>query len=257
MQNFPTIYNEKSKINKTYNAWLYYFNPLNKYSLNEVYKSKNVIFSNKNFQKNMLYDMTKGNLKKNFGKIKIRNYLIKKSNSLYNSLFTKNDKILGLHFRGSTYKVARAHAFPPTIELMVKNINFLMNKYNYNKIFLVTEEKKYMHALKKIYKKNCVYLNNYRMDKIDSFKIYPRKYHRYKLGQEIILDTLILSKCDGLSYIKSNVISAAICLSKKKQNKHEIFLGYNSNNKYFARWMWYIKSILPTNFGGFKIRYNR
>ena len=60
-----------------------------------------------------------------------------------------------------------------------------------------------------------------------------------------------------LSYIKSNVISAAICLAKKKQNKHEVFLGYNSNNKYFARWLWYIKSILPTNFGGFKIRYNR
>ena len=51
MENFPTIYNERVKINNTYNSWLYYFKPLNNYSLKEVYKSKSVIFCNTNFQK--------------------------------------------------------------------------------------------------------------------------------------------------------------------------------------------------------------
>ena len=29
MENFTTIYNERKKVNKTLNAWLYYFKPLN------------------------------------------------------------------------------------------------------------------------------------------------------------------------------------------------------------------------------------
>ena len=90
------------------------------------------------------------------------------------------------------------------------------------------------------------------MSKYDSFDIYPRKNHRYKLGKETIIETLILSKCNGISFIKSNVISAAILLSLKKQKLHEIFFGYNSRNIYFARWLWYIKSYMPISFGGLK-----
>ena len=43
MKNFPTKYNVKNKIDKTYNAWEYYFEPLNNYKLKDIYKSKFVI----------------------------------------------------------------------------------------------------------------------------------------------------------------------------------------------------------------------
>jgi len=252
MENFPTIYNEKKKINKTLNAWHYYFKPLNNHNLKEVYKSKNVIFCDNNFHGNMINDMTDNKLRFFFNKIKINSKFVKQSNYLYNNFFDKKDKVLGLHFRGSTYKVARGHAFPPTTNLMIKNINYLMKKYKYNKIFLVTEEQKYLNILKKKYSDKCLYLNNYRMNKIDSFKVYPRSKHRYKLGKEILLDTLMLSKCNGLSYIKSNVISAAKLLAKIKQNDHELFFGYNSRNKFIARWLWYLKLFFPFIFGKIK-----
>ena len=45
MQNYPTIYNENKIIKHTKNSWLYYFEPVSKYSLREVYRSKNVILS--------------------------------------------------------------------------------------------------------------------------------------------------------------------------------------------------------------------
>ena len=253
MDNFPTIYNEKKKIFNFSNAWNYYFESLNKYSLDEVYKSKNVYFSNSLFEKKMSLDMTDKKLRNQFKKIRIKNKLIQKADNFYNFSFKKNDKVLGVHFRGSTYKVARGHAFPPTPQLMKKNIHFLMNKHKYNKLFIVTEEQKYLDILKNKYKKKCVFFNSFRMNKLDSFKIYPRKNHRFKLGEEIVIEALILSKCAGLTYTKSNVISAAICLSKKKQNYHEIFLGYNSRNKYVARWLWYIKKLLPAKLGGLKL----
>ena len=44
MENFTTIYNEQEKIDNTYNAWEYYFEKINKYSLKEVYNSQNVIY---------------------------------------------------------------------------------------------------------------------------------------------------------------------------------------------------------------------
>ena len=49
MDNFKTIYNEKKKIKNTNNAWEYYFEKLNKFSLEEVYKSKNVLITSDKF----------------------------------------------------------------------------------------------------------------------------------------------------------------------------------------------------------------
>ena len=45
MENFHTIYNEKNNVRNNKNAWNYYFENLNKFTLNEVYKSKNVLIT--------------------------------------------------------------------------------------------------------------------------------------------------------------------------------------------------------------------
>jgi len=253
MENFPTIYNEKNKINYTKNAWEYYFQNLNKYKLKEIYKSKNVYFTDSKFIEGMYLDTNVNNLKKNFKIVKIKKNLLKKEKKYFDKNFLRTDRILGIHFRGSTYKTARGHAFPPTIKIIKEKIKEVLDKNSYNKIFLVTEEMKYLKEIKREFGDICYYYNSFRMNKLDSFKIYPRKNHRYKLGEETIIETLTLSKCEGLIFIKSNVISAAINLSKKKQDKHEIFLGYNSRNKFIARWLWYIKKILPKYIGGLKI----
>ena len=255
MKNYPTIYNEKNKIKNSYNSWDYYFQRLNKYSLNEVYKSKNVFLSNLKFEKNMILNMENKEIAKYINKIKIKKNIIAKTNRFIKRNFKKNENILGVHFRGSTYKNARGHAFPLTTKLMIKNINFLLKKYNYKKIFVVTEEKRYLSALQNEFKDKIFFYNSYRMDNIDSFEINPRKRHRYLLGEEILIESLLLSNCVGLTYIKSNVISAAILFSKKNLNLHEVYLGLNSRNRFISKYLWYIKSILPYNFGGLKLSY--
>ena len=68
-----------------------------------------------------------------------------------------------------------------------------------------------------------------------------------------MIETLLLSYCMGLTYVKSNVSSAAIAFSKKELNLHPLFIGYNSRNKYVSRWYWYFKKILPSWMGGFQI----
>ena len=257
MKNYPSLHNEVNIIKNTKNSWEYYFEKLNKYSLDEVYKSKNVYLSSKKFQKKMFIDMTDAKISKYFSKIKVKKEILQKIDNFYKKKFKRNDKILGVHFRGSTYKTARGHGFPLTKDLMIKNIQFLLKKFNYNKIFVVTEEQEYLKILKENFKDKLIYYNSFRMKKLDSFKIYPRKNHRYLLGEEILIETVLLAKCDGLTFIKSNVISAAKMFAKKKIKFHEIYLGLNTRNKFFSKYLWFIKSILPSYFGGLKVSYKK
>lgn len=255
MENFTTIYNEKKKINRTYNAWNYYFKSFSKYKLKEVYQSKNIIFSNNKYLKKIhfiAYNIPK--IKKFFNIKNIHPLLVNESNLFVKKKFNKNEKILGIHFRGTTYKRAKNHSLPPTPKIMKKKIDELLIKFNYQKIFLITEEKAYLNFIKKEYGNKCIYINAYRSDNVDAFKTYPRKNHRYFLGKEILIETLILSKCHGMLYQPTNVSSAAIMFKKNKIKLHEISLGYNSSNKFIARWKWYLKKLLPPYLGGLYIK---
>jgi len=257
MKNYPSLHNEIHPINKNKNAWEYYFKKINKYSLNEVYKSKNVYMSSKTFQKKMSLDMTNNEISRYFSRIKTKKEILQKINIFNKKKFKKNNKILGVHFRGSTYKTARGHGFPLTKELMIKNIQFLIKKFNYNKIFVVTEEQEYLKALKEKFNDKIIFYDSFRMKKLDSYKIYPRKKHRYLLGEEILIETVLLSKCNGLTFIKSNVISAATLFAKKQIKLHEVYLGLNTRNKFFSKYLWSIKSMLPSYLGGLKYSYKK
>lgn len=252
MENFTTIYNEKNKVEKTFNAWEYYFEKLNKYTLKEVYQSQNVILTSPSFQTSMTLNISKNNFNKYLKKIIIKKKFKKIAMNFCKKNFLAKDRVLGVHFRGSTYKTARGHGFPATLEEMVKQTQKLIKKYGYNKIFLITEEEKYYQSLKKIFGEKIITYPSYRMLTKDSFKVYPRKNHRYKLGKETLIETLILSKCEGITYIKSNVTTFSKNYCKFKQNDHEMFFGHNSRNKYISRWFWYLKNYFPFIFGKIK-----
>ena len=159
-------------------------------------------------------------INKYFKHIKIKNYLLKKSKIfIKKKILKKIKKYLVSIFRGTSYKVAQKHALPPSPKIMITHVKKLIEKYNYNKIFISTEEQKYLDIFKREFSDMCSFTKSFRSNKIDAFNTYPRKNHRYELGKEIILDTLILSKCDGLTFVRSNVTSAAISLKKKNQFK--------------------------------------
>ena len=252
MKNFKTIYNDKSKKYKNKNFWEVYFKKITKYELKDVYKSNNVIFSSNFLPSDTLFEWSKNNLKKIYKKyIKINPIFLLKKNNFVKKNFKQ--KILGVHFRGTSYKIARSHSFQPNLKIMIDLINSLVKKNNYKQIFVITEEQAYLDGLKKEFKNKLIFYESYRSYKDDAFKNYPRKDHRYKLGEETLIETLILSECDGLISNTTNIEKAARFISQKKQMIHEIYLGTNSRNKFIARWLWYLKSFLPKYLGGLKI----
>ena len=123
-----------------------------------------------------------------------------------------------------------------------------------DKIFLATEELDYLNFFKREFGKTLIYLKSpYRSNRNDAFETYPRKFHRYKLGREILIETLLLSSCDIFLYLRTNVSSAAMSFNiNKNQKRFEINNGLNSKNILISQVLWYLKKNLPANFGGFK-----
>ena len=252
MENYVNPYNEIESIDNTFNSWQYYFKQVSNYNLNEVYKSKNVVFSRDDFHHKMSYRI---HLDKNFEKFKNKEISIKDKYKVFLDNFMNdhnlnNKKILGIHFRGTSYKTSRGHILPATENQIQKYIDEILIKESHDKIFLCTEETRYLNFLKKRYSNKLLYLNTYRSNKNDAFLNYERKNHRYLLGDEAIKDTLILSKCSSLLFVRSNIINAANYFSEKEQSMYEVFNGFNSRNQFIARWLWYIKKNLPKRFYG-------
>ena len=256
MENFVTWYNEKNKILKTNNAWEYYFEQISNFSLKDVYNSKNIILTNRNFYRSsgFLDSINEDKELKNIfqkyilikkNKLKVIHYLRKK-------LFEKK-KILGVHFRGTGYKIGR-QPHPATIKQMVNRINKILSKENYDKIFLVTEDLNNFKAIIAEFKDKVIYLNNSVRENNSNtaFDTYPRLNHRYKLGRDILIEACLLSYCDGYLDIRNNVREAAIAFNlNPDQKRYFIDNGHNSAYPVIGKYIWYIKSFLPKMLGGF------
>jgi len=254
MENYKTIYNEKKKIKNTFNSWEYYFNKLNEYSLDEVYKSKNVILTSNIFYHSFFFFTDKNKDLKNIlqNEIKINKILYKTYKKIFSSF--GNKKVLGIHFRGTSFKRSPGHTLPATKKQMLKITKKIIKEEKIEKIFLVTEELDYLNFFKQEFGEMLIFLKSaYRSNKNDAFKIYPRKFHRYKLGREILIETLLLSGCDIFLYCGSNVSNVAMSFNiNKNQKRFEIDNGLNSKNILISQFLWYLKKNLPADFGGFK-----
>ncbi len=259
MENYTTIYNEKQKLYNTFNSWEYYFEQLSPYSLDEVYKSKNIILTDSKFYSDLDFSYNindNDNLVKIFHKyIKVKKNKIKTINYFKNKLF-KDGKILGVHFRGTGYKLAR-NPYPATINQMINIICKILNEEKYDKIFLMTEDQNNFDSLIKYFGDKIIYLNTTSRGKTNQevYDKYIRSRHRYKLGRDVLVETYLLSYCDGYFDIDTNPRTIAHLLNlNPNQKRYTIDNGFNNSWPIFnyLKYSWYIKNFLPEKLGGFK-----
>lgn len=251
-ENFKNIYNEANLINGTNNSWEYYFYPVQKYKLDEVYSSKNVIISDDGYPVGYNYSITgEKRLYSIFLKyFKVKSDIILDIDKFYNEHFLGR-RVLGVHFRGQEMRTARGHPFPPTKKQMVYRIKKIIQEYNFNEIFVVSEDANYIDFLKKEFP-GIISTNNYRTYGKNAYNQYPREDHIYKLGREILIDSILLSKCHGLIGCGSNVSTFSRFINNGSYEIDErISNGRNSNNIIISKLLWSIKAILPSSLGGF------
>ena len=155
--------NSLQKINGTYNSWLYFFEEVSGYSLDEVYQSKNVVLSrgsqilpNNHYlnDKTMSYISSRKHLdelhevfqeyiKLNFFASK---YIDQKRKDLvWNPLNT-----LGISVRGTGYKTGRAGNMRlPELNFIIQSIRDICLKKSYTNLYIMTEDFKLYKSLEK------------------------------------------------------------------------------------------------------------
>ena len=187
-----------------------------------------------------------------------RNYVVPNPATL-EALASAREKVvidqftLGIHFRGQEMRRARGHPFPPTLKQVFELADQMLENGSVTRNFLVTEGAEYEKAFRRRYGQLLQTLPNYRRFRKNSYSIEPRVNHRYLLGQEILIDTILLSECDSLISGSSNVSEMAILLNSNKYSvNHQIRNGTNSRNIFLAPFLWYFRNMMPSSYGGFK-----
>jgi len=233
MENHQTLYNEKKKIFLTNNAWEYYFNQQK--SLSDIdFKNDKTISSDGNFNIKFFKEHYYGN-ESYFYNICKKYISIKDTIHDHINPFKKkyfNDyKIIGVHWRGTDivnakYKTKNSILYQNRKKISIKDfakkIDPILKKYKKIKIFLSTDEEDYLKQFKNLYGNKVIHTNCYRSTSNNPIHLadnYERHRHRYKLGLEVLVDSLLLSESDILICRKSNVTNAAILFNYKKKKK--------------------------------------
>lgn len=256
-ENFKCEYNEATKIEDTNNAFEYYFQPVSKYSLDEVYKSSRVIITNNHFPDGYNFSVTTiPKLKFIYNKyIKIRDEIL--YDSKLKAFGNGNLPIIGVHYRGREMRRAGGHWYPPSNRQIAKSIELLLLHKHFEKIFVCTEDLNCLEFLKKEFSDLIIAHDNFRTRRENAYKIYPRKLHKYLLGREVLVDMLTLSQCSALVGCTSNVVEMARFVGADNIDiQIKINNGINKWRGPLAELAWNAKNLLPQKYGGFKIDSN-
>ena len=253
--NFATEYND-AQFTGSMNAWEYYFCPVSDFELREVYSSKNVILSSIGYPQGYPMSVTgMPELQAVSAKyIRVLPDIWAQALRCYETDI-KSHHVLGVHFRGQEMRTAPGHWFPPTKTQMVEAIRRAIATGGFNRIFIVTEDAGYLEFLRRQFGQLIIASDHYRTFGANAYRIYPRQTHKYRLGREILVDTIILSLCNGFIGCTSNVAEGAIFLNAGNFcYLHRIDNGPNSDNAFLAKYLWSIKAFLPSHLGGFNVK---
>ncbi len=252
MENHPNAYIEKDEICGTKNSFEYYFKPMQKVSLNEIYQEGKYELSSGQYPNDFTMSIsTDPSLLDIWKKYFVLNETTSVHIDTIQSSLKIDSRTLGVHFRGQEMRRAALHPLPMTVKQAIAISKGLLESGNYDRIFLVTEGSNYLKKFKHAFPGKVIHTSAFRSFIWNSYKIRARKHHRYKLGLEILTDTILLSKCGGLISGSSNVSEMAILLNNGEYAQNiQVRNGRNSKNRLFAKFYWYLMYLLPKKFGG-------
>ena len=236
-KNFKTQYYDGKN-----NVWELYFTQPSNVTLEEIFASKNVIYSGVSLKKTENLKLYKSSI---FYDKEICDYC---HNLIWNNINLTEEvkkivnkenmeinveKCIGVYVRGTDYiklKPSGEYA-QPDLEDVIKKIEEFLKKYPDNNIFLVTEDYEYYRRLKDKFNKKL---------KIVSFDSFIKDYKgndylsrtellaedKYKRGLDYLVKIILLSKCDKLiSSITCGSVSAFALNGNKYSDKYIFNLG--------------------------------
>ena len=242
MKNYKNTYLKKEEVG-TINSWEYYFRQPADVSLDDAYKSKNVILSSlespmeadprlfyyniyKKCDMSVYYKIVENNMSFNEKTKKLLN-------DAYDTIMKKalDGGVIGVVSRGTDLLGFPGHSIQPTTEELINQTEKLMEKYNCKHIFLASDTDKAVNEFKKRFGSEYVLTNICkRYDNCDSNGVnvlsdvhFERKNDEYLKGMEYLTTMWCLSNCDVLFGSLVGATVAALCMNKGKYKHVEIY----------------------------------
>jgi len=231
LMNFKNGYLRDEEYGKI-NAWTYYFKQPTKYSLDEVYQSKNVIFAS-GISPREAYPTTLNILLKNKKKAEYYFNLINTQLhinhpiqlKIYNEYINiiNSKRVLGVLSRGSDYINLTGHTIQPDVETLIAKTKKMLIKWNCDHVFLATEEVKTVAIFKNHFGDKLLTNDAFRINDFDEHVpiieiTSNRKNDKYLRGLEYLTTIILLSQCNCLI---SSLVNGSIAAIAINQNRYE------------------------------------
>jgi hypothetical protein len=245
MKNYENIYLDENETGLK-NSWEYYFNqPMgNKYTLDEVYQSKRVIFGSMDpieprpdddmdflldkFAHRYWHDLyCKYCSVNNMIRLEVDKYYEEE----FAPRIRRGRKILGVFLRGTDYQSLRPYGHPiqPNIEEAVIEVNKAMEEWGCTSIYLVSEDSNIIFGMKEklnyeIFRYNSQIYQYSGTGNISDASGNPRENDRFEHGKEYLISVYLLTKCNCFVGGRTSGTVAMHVMSEGFE--HERFLNY-------------------------------
>lgn len=226
------------KVNGTFNAWCYFFNQVSNYSLNDVYRSKNVILSNGSRILNSEHWFSDRRLlfSANTEKLKYISKIIQKYISLNRptsnyvgdikrELKWQPNETLGIFIRGTNYVSFKGPQAPvPDLALMISEIKTALKTKFIKKLFISTEDYRIYLSLRDEFSHE-IEVQSIRHNKLVSIEEWENANKQtkengilmgHKLTEKYLAEIFLLSECPNFISTLSN--ASLFVLSKNIDN---------------------------------------
>ena len=243
MQNYSNAYLMPEKLGKE-NAWEYYFEQPLRIGLEQAYNGENIILgcvevSPQLYETMALLEnqnglLTEWRMLRKFGLLKVKQEIQEESLMIRNKLFKPEDRVLGVHLRGTDYTSNKpfGHPIAPPLELAASTVVAKLKKWNCNKIFLATEDKNIVWNFKNIFGDVCVTFDrsyiDYKQGKWITEHRIERENDYFLQGKEYLLEILILSQCTAFISARCSGAVGVMMLSDHFENTY--FFNLLSND---------------------------
>lgn len=221
------------------NVWEYYFEQPCGYSLKDIENSKNIILGNGIIDwkipfptDRVVFHVEEENLWRETAQkyLRIKSGIQNEMRELKENLLGK-DQYLGVLLRGTDYVNVRPknHPIQPTVEEAIQEIDRVLWKNNYDKIYLATEDKEIHGKMKKKYGERLISMDVERYvtknkENINEISV-KKSSSRYQMGKEYLINILILSESDYLLAGNTSGSQGALLLRRNDKERYFFDLG--------------------------------
>lgn len=148
--------------------------------------------------------------------IKIKQHVKEIVNEFINSHF-QNYTVIGVHYRGTDKECEAPRAAYEDMLAPIEEAKMILNTEDFL-VFVATDEKAFLAYMMEQYPDRVIYYDSIRSS--GNSAVHATSRHKYKKGEDALVDCLLLSRCDYMIKTSSNLSLAAAYFNPKMPMVH-------------------------------------